>query len=75
MNLNKPLPHILFVIADLANQKRVVQGDMLFYIFMRGANFECNCKYGRQRYKLMVVSLKTNTNALIFFRAKNGKDV
>ena len=48
---------------------------MLSSISIRGRNIGCNCLVLTQRYRLLDVNLKTNANFLVFFRARNGKDV
>ena len=72
---HKLLPQILIICDDLAHLKRVVRGDLLSSIFIRGRHFGCNCIVLTQRYRLLDQNLRTNANALIFFRARNGKDV
>ena len=72
---HKLLPQIMIVVDDLADNKRVVRGDLLSSIFIRGRHFGCNCVCLTQRYRLLDQNLRTNANALIFFRARNGKDV
>ena len=72
---HKTLPQIMIVVDDLADNKRVVRGDLLSNIFIRGRHFGCNCIVLTQRYRLLDQNLRTNANALIFFRARNGKDV
>ena len=69
------LPQILIVVDDLADQKRVVRGDLLSSVFIRGSNFGYSCIVLTQRYRILDQSLRTNANALIFFRARNSKDV
>ena len=69
------LPQFLIVCDDLADLKQVVRGDLLSSIFIRGRHFGCACIVLTQRYRLLDQNLRTNANALIFFRARNGKDV
>ena len=75
MNLKKPLPQILVVIDDLADNKQVVKGSLLSSIYISGRHYGCHCWVLTQRYRLLDQNLRTNANGLIFFRARNGKDV
>ena len=65
----------MIVVDDLADNKQVVRGDLLGSIFLRGIHVGSNCVVLTQRYRCLDQNLRTNANALIFFRARNGKDV
>ena len=75
LNLKKPLPQILVVINDLADNRQVVKGSLLSSIYISGRHYGCHCWVLTQRYRLLDQNLRTNANALVFFRARNGKDV
>ena len=64
---HEQLPQILLICDDLPDQKRVVKGDLLSSIFIRGRHFGCNCLVLTQRYRLLDVNLRTNANFLVFF--------
>ena len=72
---HKLLPQILIVMDDLANQKRVVRGDLLSSTFIKGRYVCCRCVCATQRYRFVNQKLRTTSGAFIFFRARNGKDV
>ena len=75
MNLKKPLPQILCVIDDLADNARVVRGDLLSSIYISGRHYGMHCWICTQRYRMLSPTLRTQANALVFFRVRNLKDV
>ena len=74
MNLKgKPLSQILCVLDDLADNKQVVKGSLLSSIFISGRHYGCSCWVLTQRYRLLDQNLKTNANALVFFRRATAR--
>ena len=72
---HKLLPQIFIVMDDLVDQQRVVRGDLFSSIIIRGRHVGCNCILLTQRYRFLDQNLRANTNALIFSRGHNSKDV
>ena len=73
---DKYMPSVCIVCGDLADNKSAVKGhELLNVIFLRGRHMGVSCILMTQRLRLLDVSLRINSNALVVFRLRSYKEL